>query len=96
MSTLRDETRSPGPGADWKQPSSPHGYDQPEFDPAQAPRDYKRTRVHGPDEERRHLRRVQEELDEAVVAAPASKDEPWDTEETGADTATPSPRLYRD
>ncbi|HQS11014.1 MAG TPA: hypothetical protein PLK13_19505 [Xanthobacteraceae bacterium] len=38
---------------------TPHGYDQCEFTPAQAPRDYARPRKsHGPDEERRHLRAV--------------------------------------
>lgn len=96
MSTLRHETRRTEPGADWKQPSSPHGYDQPEFDPSQAPRDYRRLRAHGPDEERRRLRLAQEGLDDAGNTVLPSRAEVWDQEEASNAGDAPPSRLYRD
>ncbi|OYY08515.1 MAG: hypothetical protein B7X76_07490 [Azorhizobium sp. 39-67-5] len=94
MSTPRDLNETGK--ADWKKPSSPHGYDQPEFSPAQAPRDYRRSRTHAPDEERSRLRRLQQELDAPAAEASPSASAAWDTDAPTETNDTPSSRLYRD
>ena len=80
-------------GMDWKQMASPHGYDQAEFSPGQSPRDYKRIKAHGPDEERLRLRSADEAL-EGPQSAPGV-DGPWDSESDGLPTGGRS-RLYRE
>lgn len=82
---------------DWQQMSSPHGYDQPEFEPGLAPRDYKRVRHHEADAERRHLREVEAAMDgpdPQDSAIGAKRGEKWDEDENSE--APPVSRLYRD
>ncbi|TCT03920.1 hypothetical protein [Aquabacter spiritensis] len=79
---------------DWNQLSSPHGYDQPEFGPALAPRDYKRPRP-GADDERRRLR----DADAAMQGGAArpnevQNNEKWDDEDDEGSTS--ASRLYRE
>ncbi|MEP9376467.1 hypothetical protein ABLE91_07140 [Aquabacter sp. CN5-332] len=98
MPTHRDtDSRTGGTKAqDWQQMSSPHGYDQPEFEPGVAHRDYKRGRQHEADAERRHLREVEAAMDGPDPhdsASGAKKGEKWDKDEN---IDTPVSRLYRD
>ncbi|MFG1461626.1 hypothetical protein V5F77_01910 [Xanthobacter sp. DSM 24535] len=85
---------------------APHGYDQCEFTPDQAPRDYARPRkLRGPDEERRHLRSVSAAIGEtggADMSSPKSTvlpsyarraDARWDND---GDPVDGSSRLYRE
>ena len=94
MSTPRDldETGK----ADWKKLSSPHGYDQPEFTPAQAPRDYRRSRPHDADEERSRLRRLQQDLEAPAAEVSPSAPGAWDLDAATEADDMPSSRLYRD
>lgn len=84
-------------GQNWKQMSSPHGYDQPEFEPGQAPRDFKRVRHHEPDDERRRLRNADADMEGASAGSetpPVEKSEKWDDEDIRQ--VSFARRLYRD
>ncbi len=98
MPMPRNSDRNSGTSIqDWKPTSSPQGYDQPEFEPAAAARDYRRQREHGPDDERRRLRNASAAMDgegPQTEGPHIKKDEKWD--EDDAMTSPPVSRLYRD
>ena len=91
--------RTPPASQDWASASSPNGYDQPEFGPKQAPRDYPKARKteHGAENERHHLRTADAAMEGNLPPSKPADDAAsgrWDQDDDRP--IDPSRRLYKD
>jgi len=98
MTNHKEGRTRPAASQDWASASAPTGYDQLEFDPKQAPRDFERKPSRAADDERTRLRAADAAMEGDQHAADPSANsvsEKWDLDDDDSPIDT-SRRLYKD